>query len=85
MTDQTDVRNTENIFLKTACCLEEKILCVYRSDYRNYPPGQFRRIRPIIEQKLSLVLGKFCSAIMNYLTMTFTSRLKMDAKFVNQQ
>ena len=55
------------------------------SDYRKYPPGQVIRIRLKIEQNCHLFLDIFSSAIMNDSSMTFTSRLKMDAKCANQQ
>ena len=54
-------------------------------DYRKYLPGQVIRIRQKIKKKGRLFLNIFSSAIMNDLTMTFTSRLKMDAKYANQQ
>ena len=67
-----------------------------RSDYTKYLPGQVTRIRLKIEQNCRLVVVVFCvcvcvcvdissSATMNDLTMTFTSRLKMDAKCADQQ
>ena len=56
-----------------------------RSDYRKHLPGPFRRIRLKIEKNRRLFLDLFRSAIMNDLTMTFTSRLKMDARCANQQ
>ena len=56
-----------------------------RSGYRKYLPGQFIRIRLKIEQNCRLFLDIFSSAIMNDLSMTFTSRLKVDAKCANQQ
>ena len=55
------------------------------SDYRKYLPDQFIRIRLKIEQNCRLVLDIFSSAIMNDLFMTFTSRLKVDARCVYQQ
>ena len=55
------------------------------SDYRKYLPGQFISIRLKIEQNCHLVLDIFSSAIMNDLTMTFTFKLKMDAKCADQQ
>ena len=71
---------------KTAFCREQKnVLCVYRSDYRKSLPGDFIRIRLKIEQKCHLFWDIFVSAIMNDLFMTFTSRLKVDAKCVHQQ
>ncbi|WP_419626804.1 hypothetical protein, partial [Thiolapillus sp.] len=56
-----------------------------RSDYRKSLPGDFIRIRLKIEQNCRLFLDIFSSAIMNDLFMTFTSRLKVDAKCVYQQ
>ena len=61
------------------------ILTSHRSDYRKSFLGQFIRICLKIEQNCRLFLDIFSSAIMNELTMTFTSRLKMDAKCANQQ
>ena len=58
---------------------------VCRSDYRKSLPGQFIRIRLKIEQNCRLFWGIFSSAIMNDLFVTFTSRLKVDAKCVYQQ
>ena len=60
-------------------------LIPFRSDYRKSLPGQFIRIRLKIEQNCRSFLDIFVSAIMNDLTMTFTSRLKVDAKCVYQQ
>ena len=57
----------------------------HRSDYRKYLLGQLIRIHLRIEQNCLLFLDFFSSAIMNDLSMTFTSRLKMDAKCVYQQ
>ena len=59
-------------------------LCQW-SDYRKSLPGQFIRIRLKIEQNRRLFLDIFISAIMNDLFMTFTSRLKVDAKCVYRQ
>ena len=55
------------------------------SNYRKSLPGQFIRIRLKIEQNCCLFLDIFSSAIINDLFMTFTSRLKVDAKCVYQQ
>ena len=55
------------------------------SDYRKYLSGRFIRIRLKIEQNCRLFLDIFSSAVMNDLFMTFTSRLKVDAKCVYQQ
>ena len=52
------------------------------SDYRKYLPGQFIRICLKIVQNCRLFLDIFSSAIMNDLSVTFTSRLKVDAKCV---
>ena len=61
-------------------------LVVYRSNYRTSLPGDFIRIRLKIEQSSRLFFFDiFSSAIMNDLFMTFTSRLKVDAKCVYQQ
>ena len=60
-------------------------LCQIRSDYRKSLPDYFIRIGLKIEQNCRLFLDIFGSAIMNDLFMTFTSRLKMDAKCVYQQ
>ena len=57
----------------------------HRSDYRKYLRGQVIRIRLKIEQNCRLFLDFFSGAIMNDLSMTFTSRLKVDAKCVYQQ
>ena len=62
-----------------------KSVAPYRSDYRKYPPGQFIRIHLKIEQNRRLFSDMFSSAIMNDMSMTFTSRLKVDAKYVYQQ
>ena len=51
-----------------------------RSDYRKYLPGQVIIILLKIVKHCHLLLGIFSSAIMNNLVMTFTSRLKMDAR-----
>ena len=55
------------------------------SDYRKYLPSQFIKIRLKIEQNCRLFLDIFSSWIMNDLSMTFTSRLKVDAKCIYQQ
>ena len=83
MTDQTEVRNAENV-RKRHFVVKKKMLCVYRSDYRKYLPGQFIRNRLKIEQNCCLFWDIFSSAIMYDLFMTFTSRLKVDAKCVYQ-
>ena len=57
----------------------------HRSDYRKSLPGEFIRIRLKIEQNCRLFLDIFIGAIMNDLFMTFTFRLKVDAKCVYQQ
>ena len=47
-------------------------------------PGSVYKNSSKNRAKLSLVFGHFCSnAIMNDLSMTFTSRLKVDAKCVS--
>ena len=56
-----------------------------RSDYMKYLPSQVIRIRLKIEKNGRLFLDIFSSAIINDMTMTVTSRLKMDAKDANQQ
>ena len=56
-----------------------------RSDYRKSLPGQFIRIRLKIERNCRLFGDIFSNAMMNDLFMTFTSRLKLDAKCVYQQ
>ena len=56
-----------------------------RSDYRKSLPGQFIRICLKLEQNCRLFLDIFNGVIMNDLFMTFTSRLKVDAKCVYQQ
>ena len=58
---------------------------MYTSDYRKSLPGQFIRIRLKIEQNCRLFWDIFNKAIMSDLFMTFTSRLKVDAKCVYQQ
>ena len=69
-----------------AFCREQKnLLFVYRSDNKKSLPGDFIRIRLKIGQNCRLFLDIFVSAIMNDLFMTFTSRLKVDAKCVYQQ
>ena len=55
------------------------------SDYRKSLLGQFIRICLKIEQNCRLFLDIFSSVIMDDLFMTFTSRLKVDAKCVYQQ
>ena len=55
------------------------------SDYRKSLLGDCIRICLKIEQNCHLFLDIFISAIMNDLFMTFTSRLKVDAKCVYQQ
>ena len=60
-------------------------LLILWSDYRKSLLGQFIRIRLYIEQNCRLFLDIFTSAIMNDLLMTFTSRLKVDAKCVYKQ
>ena len=64
------------------------------SDYRKYLPSQVIRTRLKTEKTVACFVGgggvcfvfdTFSSAIMNDLTMTFTSGLKMDAKCANQQ
>ena len=54
----------------------------YRLDYRKSLPDDFIRIRLKIEQNCRLFWDIFSSAIMNDLFMTFTSRLKVDAKCI---
>ena len=61
------------------------ILPAQRSDYRKYRPGQFIRIRLKIEQNCGSFSDIFSSAIMNDLSMTFITRLNVDAKCVYQQ
>ena len=56
----------------------------HRSDYRKYLPGQVIRIHLKIEENCHLFLDTFNSVLMNDLTTTLTSRLKMDAKCANQ-
>ena len=56
-----------------------------RSGYRKSLSGDFIRNRQKIEQNCRLFLDIFISAILNDLFMTFTSRLKVDAKCVYQQ
>ena len=56
-----------------------------RSDYRKYLPRQFIRIRLKLEQNCRLFLDIFSSSTINDLSMTFKSRLKVDAKCVYQQ
>ena len=58
---------------------------VQRSDYWKSLPGDFIRICLKIEQNCRLFLDIFSSGIMNDLFMTFTSRLKVNAKCVYQQ
>ena len=53
-----------------------------RSGYRKSPLGEFIRICLKIEQNYRLFWDIFSTAIMNHLFMTFTSRLKVDAKCV---
>ena len=60
-------------------------MTAFRSDYRKSLPSDFIRIRLRIEQNCRLCLDIFISAIINDLFMTFTSRLKVDAKCVYQQ
>ena len=50
--------------------------CCHRSDYKKYLPGQVITINLKIGQNCRLFLDIFSSAIMNDLTMTFTSTLK---------
>ena len=57
----------------------------YWSDYRKSLPGQLITIRLKTEQNCRLFLDIFNSAMMNDLFMTFTFRLKVDAKYVYQQ
>ena len=54
-------------------------------DYSKYLPGQVIRIRLKIDDNCRLFWTFLGRAIMNDLTMTFTSWLKMDAKCDNQQ
>ena len=56
----------------------------YWSDYRKSLPGDFIRIRLKTEQNCRLFWDIFVSAIMDDLFMTFTFRLKVDAKCVHQ-
>ena len=56
-----------------------------KSDYRKYLPGQLIRIRPKIEVNCVLFLDIVSSAIMNDLSMTFTSGLKVGVKCIYQQ
>ena len=51
---------------------------------REIPSGSIYRIRLKIEQNCRLFLDIFSSVIINDLTMTFTSRLEIDAKCVYQ-
>ena len=65
---------------------ENRLATCLCSDYRKYLPGQLIRIRLKIEQNCRFLFGDiFSSAIMNDLFMTFTSRLKVDAKCVYHQ
>ena len=70
--------------------VNKKMFCVRsdyrnRSDYRKSLLAEFIRIRLKIEQNCCLFWDIFSSAIMYDLFMTFTSRLKVDAKCVYQQ
>ena len=65
--------------------LENSILSGRKEDYRKSLPGRFIKIGLKIEQNCRLFLDNFSSAIMNDLFMSFTSRLKEDAKCVYQQ
>ena len=56
-----------------------------RSGYRKSRPVELIIIRLKIEQNCRLFLDIFSGAIMNYLLMTFTFRLKVDAKCVYRQ
>ena len=88
MTDQTEIRNAENVRKRHFVVNNnnnKNVFCVNRSDYRKSLPGDFIRIRLKIEQNCRLFLDIFVSAIMNDLFMTFTPRLKVDAKCVYQQ
>ena len=55
-----------------------------RSDYRKSLPGELKRIRLKTEQNCRLFLDIFSSEIINDLFMTFTSRLKVEAKAYQQ-
>ena len=55
------------------------------SDFRKSLPDRLTRIRLKIEQNCRLFLDIFSCVIMNDLFMTFTSRLKVDAKYVYRQ
>ena len=73
-------------FIKTGSKVAPCLLFRLWSDYRKSLPGQCIRIRLNIEQKnCRLFLDVLSSAIMNDLFVTFTSRLKVDAKCVYQQ
>ena len=85
MTDQTEVRNAENVRKRHFVVSKKNVFCVNRSDYRKYFPGDFIRIGLKIEQNCRLFLDIFNSAIMNDLFITFTSRLKVGDKCVYQQ
>ena len=85
MTDQTEVRNAENVRKRHFVVNKKIFLCVYRSDYRKSLLSDFIRIHLKIVQNCRLFLDIFSSAIMNDMFMTFTSGLKVDAKCVYQQ
>ena len=67
-----------------ASVMSMKLAVWYSSDYRKYLPGQFIKNRLNID-KSSIFLDIFSSAIINDLTITFTSRLKVEAICANQQ
>ena len=85
ITDQTEVRNAENVRKWHFFVNKKNVLCVYRSDYRKSLLGQIMRILLKIEQNCRLFLDIFSSATVNDLFMTFTSRLMVDATCVYQQ
>ena len=79
---QMPLSTTTHKARKVAACRGTKW---HRSNCKTYLPGQFTRIRLKIKQNCRLFLDIFVSAIMNDLFMTFTSRLKVNAKCVYQQ
>ena len=79
MTDQTEVRNAENV-RKRHFVKNKKMFRVFTGQTTGNP---FLGLK--IEQNCPLFLDIFSSAIMNNLFMTLTSRLKVDAKCVYQQ
>ena len=84
MTDQTKVRNAE-ILENGILSWRKKMYVCLQVRQQEIPSESFYTKLSKNRQNCRLCLDTFSSAIMNNFTMTFTSRLKMDANCASQQ